>query len=67
MSLRAIVEEELAQREKKAIQRGIQQGIQQGEISGKLETVPLLVQLGMGVDEISTRLNLPLEMVKKSS
>lgn len=58
MSLRAIFEEELAKEKK--------QGIQQGKSEGKLETVPLLIQLGMSVDEIANRLNLPLEMVKKT-
>jgi hypothetical protein len=62
MSLRAILDQEFAQREEEAVQ----QGIQQGEIKGKLETVPLLIQLGMSVDDIANRLNLPLEMIKKA-
>lgn len=62
MSLRAIFDEELAKEKK----QGIQQGIQQGEIKGKLETVPLLIQLGMNVEEIATRLNLPLDIVRKA-
>ncbi len=37
----------------------------EGKIEGKLETVPLLIQLGMTVEEIADRLNLPLEEVKK--
>ena len=41
------------------------EGIEEGEIKGKLKTVPLLIQLGMTVEEIATRLDLPLEEVKK--
>ncbi len=37
----------------------------EGKIEGKLETVPLLIQLGMTVEEIANRLDLPLEEVKK--
>ncbi|MGI0479161.1 hypothetical protein ACN4EE_00060 [Geminocystis sp. CENA526] len=39
----------------------------QGKLEGKLETVPLLRQLGMSVEEIATRLELPLEDVIKAS
>ena len=41
------------------------EGKLEGKIEGKLETVPLLIQLGMTVEEIADRLNLPLEDVKK--
>ncbi len=44
---------------------GVKEGEIKGEIKGKLKTVPLLIQLGMTVEEIATRLNLPLEEVKK--
>jgi len=38
---------------------------QQGKQEGKLETVPLLSELGLSVEEIATKLNLDLEAVKK--
>ena len=41
------------------------EGIKEGEIKGKLKTVPLLIQFGMTVEEIATRLDLPLQEVKK--
>ena len=44
-----------------------QKGLQQGEIKGKLKTVPLLIQLGMTIEEIADRLELPLESVRNAS
>ncbi len=44
-----------------------QESIKKGEIKGKLETVPLLIQLGMTVEEIAIRLDLPIETVRKAS
>jgi predicted transposase YdaD len=33
----------------------------------KIEIVPFLIQLGISVEEIATRLNLPLDAVKKAT
>ncbi len=42
-----------------------QEGEIKGKLKGKLETVPLLIQLGMTVEEIASRLDLPLDKVQK--
>lgn len=39
----------------------------EGKLEGKLETVPLLIQLGMTAEDIATRLDLPLEEVRKAA
>ncbi|MGI0483661.1 hypothetical protein ACN4EE_23130, partial [Geminocystis sp. CENA526] len=67
MSLRQIYRDKMAQVERQGLQQGLQQGKLEGEKLGKLKTVPLLRQLGMTVEEIATRLNLPLEDVIKAS
>ena len=74
MSLRAIFEEELAKEKKQGLQQGKSEGKLEGEIQGKLKTVPLLIQLGMTVEEIADhevalrdRLELPLESVRNAS
>ncbi|WP_017296401.1 hypothetical protein [Geminocystis herdmanii] len=59
MSLRQIYRDKMAEVE--------QQGKLEGEKEGKLKTVPLLRQLGMNVEEIATRLELPLEDVINAS
>ncbi len=47
--------------------RYFQQVAEENRQKGKLETVPVLIQLGMTVEEIADRLELPLESVKKAS
>ncbi len=59
MSLRQIYLDKMAEIEK--------QGKLEGEKQGKLKTVPLLRQLGMSVEDIATRLELPLDDVIKVS
>ncbi|MFB2896325.1 hypothetical protein ACE1CI_25735 [Aerosakkonemataceae cyanobacterium BLCC-F50] len=43
---------------------GKQEGKQEGKLEGKLETVPLLLELGLSIEQIAERLNLDLELVR---
>jgi predicted transposase YdaD len=45
--------------------RYFQDVIRDTKIETKIEIVPFLIQLGISVEEIATRLNLPLDTVKK--
>ncbi len=44
-------------------QAGRQEGIQIGEQQGRLAAVPILVEMGLTLDQIAQRLELPLELV----
>ncbi len=44
-------------------QEGRQEGIQIGEQQGRLAAVPILVEMGLTLDQIAQRLELPLELV----
>ena len=37
------------------------------KLEGKLETIPLLIELGMSLEDIATKLNLPLKLVQEAS
>jgi predicted transposase YdaD len=38
---------------------------EEGKLEGKLETVPLLLELGLTVEQIATRLDVDIEAVRK--
>ncbi|MCS6989350.1 MAG: hypothetical protein NZM06_07520 [Chloroherpetonaceae bacterium] len=48
------------------IGKGRAEGIEKGRIEGKLETVPLLRDLGLTDEAIAQKLNLPIELVRKA-
>lgn len=50
-----------------ALEEGLEQGLEQGREEGKLAAVPLLLQAGMGVEQIAERLGVDLEAVKQAS
>jgi predicted transposase/invertase (TIGR01784 family) len=45
-------------------QEGRQEGKLEGRQEGKLETVPLLLELGLNIEQIAARLNLDVEVVR---
>lgn len=45
-------------------QEALAEGIEQGKLEAKLEMVPVLIQLGLSVEEISQRLGLDVETVR---
>jgi predicted transposase/invertase (TIGR01784 family) len=49
----------------KGLEKGMEKGMEEGERKAKLETVPLLRELGMTDKKIAERLGLALSMVKK--
>ncbi|MBF2015946.1 MAG: Rpn family recombination-promoting nuclease/putative transposase [Rivularia sp. T60_A2020_040] len=48
-----------------AVEEGKEQGIQQGIQQKSLELVPVLLRLGLSLEEIANELNLSLELVRK--
>ena len=49
------------------IEQGIEQGIERGKLQTKLEMVPLLLELGLSVQEVSVRLQFDEETVRKAA
>jgi predicted transposase/invertase (TIGR01784 family) len=45
--------------------KGLLEGRLEGKLEGKLETVPLLLQLGLTVEQIATNLDVDIEAVRK--
>jgi predicted transposase/invertase (TIGR01784 family) len=60
------IEKGIEQGIEKGIEQGIEKGIEQGELKAKLETVPLLRELGLTDKIISQRLGIPLDVLKKT-
>ncbi|MCL1465022.1 Rpn family recombination-promoting nuclease/putative transposase [Argonema galeatum] len=50
-----------------AKEEGIEQGIERGKLQTKLEMVPLLLELGLSIQEVSVRLQLDEETVRKAA
>lgn len=48
-------------------QEGKLEGKSEGKLQGKLETVPLLLELGLSIEQIAERLNLDLELVRTAA
>jgi predicted transposase/invertase (TIGR01784 family) len=48
-----------------AFEEGREEGIEIGELSGKLVSVPFMLQLGATVEQVAAILNLPLEKVRE--
>jgi predicted transposase/invertase (TIGR01784 family) len=45
------------------IEEGRQEGRQEGKLEAKLEVVPLLLELGLSVEQIAQRLSLEVEII----
>jgi len=52
-------------KQSKVYQEAKEEGKLEGKLENKLETVPLLLELGMTVEQVAERLELELEIVKK--
>ena len=52
---------------KQGRKEGIEQGIEQGELNAKLNTIPLLQELGLSLEQIASRLELKLETVREAA
>jgi predicted transposase/invertase (TIGR01784 family) len=52
-------------RKSKIYQEAREEGIEEGVIKNKLETIPILQELGLNIEEIAERLKLDVEMVRK--
>lgn len=48
-----------------AVQEGLEQGLEQGRAEGKLAAVPLLLKLGLTVEQIAEQLQLDIDAVRK--
>jgi predicted transposase/invertase (TIGR01784 family) len=46
---------------------GRQEGRQEGELRGKLQMVPLLVEAGLSIEEIATRIDIDVETVRQAA
>jgi predicted transposase/invertase (TIGR01784 family) len=46
-----------------ALEEGRQEGRQEGKLEAKLEVVPLLLELGLSVEQIAQRLSLEVEII----
>lgn len=61
------LEQGIARGLKQGIKQGIEQGIEQGELNAKLNTIPLLQELGLSLEQIASRLGLKLETVREAA
>ncbi len=48
-----------------ALEEGLEQGLEQGRQEGKLTAVPILLELGMSIEQIAERLGVDLEAVRR--
>jgi predicted transposase/invertase (TIGR01784 family) len=51
----------------KGREEGRQEGLQEGEIRGKLQMVPLLLETGLSIEEIATRIGVDIETVRQAA
>jgi len=49
----------------KVYQEAVEEGEQRGELKAKLEMVPVLLELGMTVEQIAARLGLEVSVVNR--
>ncbi len=49
------------------IEQGIEEGIEQGILNQKLEMIPILLDLGLTVEQVAERLKLDIETVRKNT
>jgi predicted transposase/invertase (TIGR01784 family) len=54
-------------RQTKVYQEAVEEGEQRGELKAKLEMVPVLLELGMTVEQIAARLDLEVSIVKRAT
>ena len=50
-----------------AKQEGLQEGLQEGEVLGKLKAVPILLAVGLSVEQIAEALGLDIEQVRQAA
>ena len=49
------------------VKKGVQEGVKKGEHKGRLEAVPLLMEMGASVERIAQELGLAPEAVRKAA